>query len=185
MPTAKVDQNQRGSVLIISLIMLVVLTLLAVSAINMSTAGLRVVNAMQTRGEALSAAQRCVEQILSSSFAGSIGTIAGSCSLAIDAGKSYNVVLGTPCLKQMVGVPNSKLNTVRGPTGACTSADCKCVAEGYWSDCADTVWDLSASVNEGFFGANVSLRQGIALRMDNAAALAYSASGSTSYICTS
>lgn len=185
MHTSIVDQRQRGSVLIISLIMLVVLTLLAVSAINMSTAGLRVVNAMQTRGEALSAAQRCVEQILSSSFAGSIGTIAGTCTIAIDAGKSYDVTMGAPCLKQMVGVPNSKLNVVRNSSGQCTSADCKCVAEGYWSDCADTVWDLSASVNEGFFGAHISLRQGIALRMDNSAALAYSASGSTSYICTS
>lgn len=170
--------RQRGSVLIVSLIMLVVLTLLAISAINMSTTGLRMVNAMQARGEATSAAQRCVEQLLGSNFAVDIGAVAGTCNIAIDANKTYAVTLTTPCLKQMLAVPNNQLNVTPG------SPDLDCYQGGgsYWSQCADTVWELTAAVNEGFFGANVSLRQGIALRMDNAAATAYKST--TSYHCS-
>lgn len=170
--------RQHGSVLIISLIMLVVLTLLAISAINISTVGLRTVNAMQARGEALAAAQRAIEQIISTNFAAAITSAAATYTVAIDAGKSYSVVVATPCLKQIVSKRNSELN-LSDPE------DVKCfdTTTNPWSACADSVWEFSAAVNEGFFGANVSLRQGISLRMDNASAIAYSTSTSPSYIC--
>jgi Tfp pilus assembly protein PilX len=178
MPDGKGRRGDNGSVLIISLIMLMVLTLLAISAINMSSTGLKIVNAMQARREALSAAQQCVERLLGGNFAANIATVAGTCTVAIDAGKSYNVTLGTPCLKQMQAIRNTDLK-LSDPE------DVKCfdTTTNPWSACANTVWDFSSAVNEGFFGANVSLRQGIALRMDNASAIAYSTSLSPVYAC--
>lgn len=169
---------QRGSVLIISLIMLMVLTLLAISAINISSVGLRTVNSMQARGEAMSATQRCIEQVISGNFADAIGSIAGTCTVAIDAGKSYAVTIAAPCLKQMTAVKNTDLKLT-------DPEDVKCydTTTNPFSACANTVWEFSGSVNEGFFGVNTSLIQGISLRMDNSSAIAYSTSTAPVYAC--
>lgn len=170
--------RQRGSILIISLIMLVVLTLLAVSSINMSTMSLRTVNSMQARGEAMSAAQRAIDQIINANFVDTIGTVAGTYTVPIDAGKSYDVVVGTPCLKQSLAIYNTQLDVT-------SAEDLKCydTTTNPLSACANTVWQITASVNEGFFGANISLVQGIALRMDNGSAIAYSVSTAPVYTC--
>lgn len=176
-PIPRTPSRQRGSVLIISLIMLMVLTLLAISAINMSTTGLRIVNSMQARGESMSAAQRCVEQVISSNFADTIGSIAGTCTVAVNS-SSYDVVLAAPCLKQMTSVRNTELKLT-------DAEDLKCydTTTNPFSACANTVWEFSGIVNQGFFGVNTSLKQGISLRMDNSSAIAYSTSTSPNYAC--
>ena len=68
----RLANRQRGMVLILSLIMLVVLTLLAVSAIRLSTVNLRTVANAQARSEALSTAQRTIDMVLSSNFTANI-----------------------------------------------------------------------------------------------------------------
>src|SRR5712691_8061524 len=56
---------QRGATLVVALIMLVLLTLFAVSAMNTSMVNLKVVGNMQSRSEALAAAQQAIETVLS------------------------------------------------------------------------------------------------------------------------
>lgn len=172
---------ERGSVLIISLIMLVVLTLLAVSAINMSTVTLRTVNSMQTRVEAMSAAQNAIEQIVNTNFvdSGNLSTFPKTYTVAAYAGRSYSVAVGRPCLKQIDTIKNSSLKLT-------VPEDVKCydTTTNPYSACANTVWQLNATVNEGFFGTNISLTQGIGLRMDNASALAYQSSAAPVYTCS-
>ena len=58
-------RSQQGATLVIALIMLVLLTLFAVSALNTSTTNLKVVGNMQARNEALNAAQQTVETVIS------------------------------------------------------------------------------------------------------------------------
>lgn len=178
MNPARTSPRERGSVLIISLIMLVVLTLLAASAIKMSTTSLRAVNSMQSRSEALAAAQNAIEQILNSNFAANIGAVANTYTVAVDADKSYDVTITTPCLKQLLTIKNSSLDLTN-------PEDVKCydTTTNPWSACANTVWQINASVSEGFFGTNVQLVQGASLRMDNASAIAYSTSTSPVYTC--
>jgi len=172
MRVAELGRLQRGAILIVSLIMLMVLSLLAISAIRMSTMELRSINSTQARLEGLSAAQRAIDQILNSNFAANIGGVANTYSIAVDAGKSYPVQVRTPCLKQRETILNSELNRSN-------PEDEKCYAGGtIWSDCARTMWELTASVNEGFFGVNVQVQQGVGIRMDNASALAYSTNAS-------
>ena len=50
-------RRQRGTTLVIALIMLVVITLLAVSSLSTTNMNLKVVGNMQSRGEAMSAVQ--------------------------------------------------------------------------------------------------------------------------------
>lgn len=65
MQIANIHPLQRGAVLLVSLIMLIMLTLLGVAAINTSTVNLRVVNNMQYRAETIAAGQQAIEAVLS------------------------------------------------------------------------------------------------------------------------
>ena len=56
---------QRGATLVIALIMLVLLTLFAISALNTSTTNLKVVGNMQARTEAFNAAQQAIDTVIS------------------------------------------------------------------------------------------------------------------------
>lgn len=58
-------RRQRGATLIVTLIMLVVITLFAVSAFNSSNINMKVVGNMQQQGEAMRASQRAIEETVS------------------------------------------------------------------------------------------------------------------------
>lgn len=55
---------QHGTALIVSLVMLVVMTLLAITSINMSTVNLRIVGNMQAQMEAEAAVQTAIEGVI-------------------------------------------------------------------------------------------------------------------------
>lgn len=169
---------ERGSVLVISLIMLVVLTLLAVSAIKMSTMSLRALNGAQSRSESQWAIQNAIDRIINSNFAADIGAVAGSYAIPIDAAKSYSVTIDPPCLKQLRMILNSELSTT-------DPEDLKCydTTSNPYSACSSTVWQLRGSTSDGFFGANVSMVQGVGIRMDSTSAMAYLNSTSPVFTC--
>jgi hypothetical protein len=58
-------RSQRGTTLIVALIMLVLLTLFAVSSFNTANTNLKVVGNMQQKNEALNAAQAAIEAVIS------------------------------------------------------------------------------------------------------------------------
>lgn len=163
-------KRQRGIVLILSLIMLVVLTLLAVSAIRLSTVNLRTVANAQTRSEAMSAAQRTIDCVLSTNFAENVASIAGivtgpcahpAGSPISEGGKNYTVVIATPCLVRSAPVLNIALNLADAAEKTCQKGS------SAYSQCSDTVWQIGATSSSGWFGATVSITQGTGIRMDN------------------
>jgi Tfp pilus assembly protein PilV len=160
--------RQRGIVLILSLIMLMVLTLIAVSAIRMSTVNLRSVANAQSRTEAMSTAQRTIDLILSSNFTDNIAGTAQTLTVT-EGGKSYSVVVARPCLVRTVPVQNISLDITKADDKKCLDT-----LSNPYSACADTVWQLQATATSGWFGANVSISQGTGIRMDNGAVTAYS-----------
>lgn len=176
--------RQRGIVLILSLIMLVVLTLLAVSAIRLSTVNLRTVANAQSRSEALSTAQRTIDCVLSNNFANNVasvtGIVTGPCAAPlVEGGKNYTVVIAPPCLVRSAPVLNSALPPpdVTGKScvpGASHYPECTCSKGASTnSQCSDTVWQLQATSTSGWFGATVSITQGTGIRMDNGKLTAY------------
>lgn len=186
---------QRGSVLLISVIMLMVMTLMALAAIKMSTVNLRTINNMQVRSEAMSSAQNVVDQVISYNFSDDIGnftetdskwptTAAGGTqygrhyTVAADAGKSYSVFALRPCIQSVTPITNVALdisNTLE--------AKCLDTTTNPYSACATTVWQVTAKLQDGWFGANVSITQGVGIMMDNGAAAAYSSDAN--YRCAS
>lgn len=140
-----VARRQKGSSLLLSLVMLVVLTLLVVSAIRMSNSNLKTVGNMQVRNEAAAAAQQAIEQQVMS-----------------DVGNFYTLV------DQAIAI-NGYTGTIFAPV--CL----KMVAiTGYSVDFAasapkDTYWDIKAVVTDTRTGASATVHQGVKVRMDSTA----------------
>ena len=168
--------HQRGIVLILSLIMLMVLTLMAVSAIRLSTVNLRSVANAQSRAEAMSTAQRTIDLILSSNFTDNIAGTAQTLTVT-EGGKNYSVVVARPCLIRTVPVKNIDLNVALADDKKCLDT-----LSNPYSACADTIWQIQATSTSGWFGANVSITQGTGIRMDNGAVTVYA--NDSAYRCS-
>ncbi|WP_295444267.1 PilX N-terminal domain-containing pilus assembly protein [uncultured Thiodictyon sp.] len=126
--------KQRGAVLVISLVLLVMLTLLTVTAQNLSTTNLKTVGNMQFRDEAIAAANRTIAQVLSSPF--TTNPVAQSITVDIDndGDTDYVVAMAQPqCLSaaQAGNAAPSSLSLGTAMTSQTT-----------WT----TLWDLDASV---------------------------------------
>lgn len=161
--------HQNGSVLLLSLFMLMIMTMLALAAIKMGTVTLRTVNNMQVRAEAMAAAQSVVNGILATKFTDNLGSVAKTYTYAVDASKTYNVVVEKrPCVRQVTPIMNTTLDVD-------VDEDKKCLAASTdnRSACSNVVWEISAKVDDGWFGANVLITQGVGIRMDNGAAAQY------------
>src|SRR5439155_12558500 len=123
-----------GATLAVSLIMLVLLTLIAVSAINSSTSNLRITGNMQTTDEARSAAKQGIETVLSNiSYFKPTPTGLDTYLDVNNAGaNTYHVVVSAPVCRS-AGIATKS-----------TISDCKNGAKSGLF-CWSTLWDLSAT----------------------------------------
>ncbi|MBC7620312.1 MAG: hypothetical protein H7293_15250 [Candidatus Saccharibacteria bacterium] len=145
-PFARAVERQHGVSLLLSLIMLVVLTLLVVSAVRMTNSNLRTVGNMQARNEAAAAAQQAIEQ----QVMGDVGNFYAPVDQPISINGYTGTISAPVCLKM---VP----------------------ASGYSADFAssapkDTYWDIKAVVIDTRTGASATIHQGVKVRMDSTAA---------------
>lgn len=139
--------GQRGATLLVGLVMLVVLTLLVVSAMRSSTVNLRIAGNMQAKAEATAAAQQAVEQVISSSalfYAPAAQTIA--VDINHDGTTDYTVNIDPPsCQKMTPAAGYSALFAASAPL--------------------DSNWDIKSTVTDNRTGAKVTLHQGIKVRL--------------------
>lgn len=148
--------NQSGASLIVSLIMLVVITLLALSAINSSNVNLRIAGNMQSRDEARSAAQQAIEQFISS-YSNFLPTPpVGATAFSIDIDKNgttdYSVSVAKPICRmakpQVTPSSNCTFGTVSGLI------------------CWDSVWDVEATATNSANGVSQTVTQGVNIILD-------------------
>ena len=66
--SARRPVRQRGAVLVVSMIMLLLITLMLVTALNLGTTNFRATSNLQFRSEALAAANKAIEQVMSTPF---------------------------------------------------------------------------------------------------------------------
>lgn len=131
--------HQRGAVLLVSLIMLVMLTLIVVSSINLSTADLRIVGNRQSKMAMSHSAQQAIEQVIN--------------SIAVfDAPAPQTITVN--------GVPVS----VTAPVCLGTSP-----AAGYTAvsnvTVYDTHWSLTATATDPMTGATATVTQGVRISL--------------------
>ena len=140
---ASAVQPQHGISLLLSLVMLVVINLLVVSAVRMSNSNLKTIGNMQFKNEAVAAAQQAIEQ----QVMGNVSNFYTPVDQPILI-NGYTGTLSAPVCLKMVPVP------------------------GYSVDFAasapkDIYWDIKAVVTDTRTGASATLHQGAKVRMDS------------------
>jgi Tfp pilus assembly protein PilX len=145
------EKKQCGATLLVGLIMLVVLTLLALSSIRMSNTNLKVVGNMQVKNEAAAAAQQAIERMLSD-VTNFYTPTAQTTTVDInnDGTADYTVNISAPICLKLVAV------------------------DGYSVDFAesapkDSYWDIKAVVTDTRTGAAATVHQGTKVRLDSTA----------------
>lgn len=172
-------RRQNGATLFIALIMLVVLTLFAVTAINLSNTNLRIAGNMQAKSEAEAAAQQVIEQVLSKDFTANLPAWTNKeiwVDINNDGADDYKVTVPKPTCLSSRPLINSDLDPSIASDAACLgsgaatntgiiSATTGSSSGGAQSWCYKQQWDVQASVVDSRTGANVILHQGIFVRV--------------------
>jgi Tfp pilus assembly protein PilX len=176
---------QRGSTLLIGLIMLVLLTLMGLASINSATSNLKVVGNMQYQQEAIGAAQVALNKVLSkgSYFSDpSTAPTTDTVDMTGDGVVDYTVTLAQPCILSSKDILVSELSLTNADDLLCMSSSVLKSAGimgqqsgAAKSDCSNVTWRITASVADTTSKANVSLTQSARQKMDRILALAYSA----------
>lgn len=160
--------RQRGATLITGLVMLVVLTSLALSAIKSSTTNLRIAGNTQADEEAVAAAQRTTESLISSNF--TANPVASSAVVG-----PYTVNVPAPACHGSTAILNSSLDPANPADQPCFSSASAnntglvfvsgTQATNTISWCYAQKWDVEADVNDPTTGANVTTHQGVSLKV--------------------
>src|SRR5918999_1280325 len=185
---------QRGATLIIALIMLVLLTLFAVSSFNTANTNLKVVGNMQQKTEALNAAQQAIETVVSTpqfiaNPANAVPIPCGSANtLCIDlnadgitdftttlVGPEYPTGPHQPTCVTVRIIKNQELVLTNPEDLGCAAGQqsgAAGVAGAMTGDslCANTVWELRARTVGNNTGSAVTVTQGVGVRVSADAA---------------
>jgi Tfp pilus assembly protein PilX len=167
-------QAQKGSTLLISMIMLVVLTLLVVFSLKSGNTNLRIAGNMQTQAEASAATQEAIEKVIEQiKVTDDLSLIAAQTVTVTTGPATYNVQVQAmnTCLVE-VPILNSTLDPTKANDVACfegTDGDNAIKADGTLvskpSACKQQQWDIQASVTDASTGATASQVQGISIRV--------------------
>jgi hypothetical protein len=166
--------RQTGITLIVSLIMLIVLTLLVVSAIRFGNINLKVANNAQIDTEAQAAVQVGLEKMLSAiDLADKPDTVAAMLGTSISTGgTSYTVDVAKPTCILSKYVMSTELDPRKQADRVCfggggadqiLDVNGKIIAQP--TECKSQQWELKSTLNDPVSGANITLVQGISARV--------------------
>lgn len=181
-------KGQQGITLVVSLIMLVLLTIMALTSFNIGKSSLQVVDNAQQQGQALNAAQTMINQVISNrNFAEVPSNVLdnSNCPTSLNApansrcvdlygdGKTVIVVAMSPqpvCLQAQL-IPTSTLNldNPKNEDWGCTLGEpANFGTEGANSGvslCANSLWEINAAASESVSRARSLVTQGVAMRV--------------------
>jgi hypothetical protein len=159
MKGGKTKQAQRGAITIfISMMMLIFMTLMVVTAYSLSSVSLQSVGNTQVRQEAAAAAQSVLEQVLASSFTDDPAfAVLDDFPVDIngDDEADYFVDLVEPVCVRFTRANSAVGVSVTLPGMGAVDA---------WN----TVWDLDATATDPATGASVRVRQGVVKLLSDA-----------------
>ena len=161
----KRPRAQRGATLLVGLILLLVMTMLALSAFNGSTVQLRVIGNSQTHQESIAAAMLALQKTLSSpNFMLNTAAVA-STPVLVDVNQDgvadYTVAVSPACTSSIPYL-NAQLNVN-------DAEDFKCFVSQELFDgkslCARTTWELEAHASDlNHVGSSSTVYEGITVR---------------------
>lgn len=163
--------RQRGATLLVGLVMLVLLTLLAISAFNTSSVQLRIVGNMQSKQEALAAANQAAAQVLSGTLFTTDPALVGSTPITVDVNQDGTVdytATVTPVCTSSFRILNMDLDLDK-------PEDMKCftgghfgtgAGSGFYSNCSYSNWDIEVTaVDATTAGTVATVHQGVRKRI--------------------
>lgn len=152
--------HQKGTTLIIGLIFLVVITLMVTTAFKLSSTNLKSVGNMQFRNEAIAAANKAVEQVISNNFTTGFFSLPPSQTITFDVNNDgtsdYSVAVAVPVCVQ------SSQSASSVAAGGGSSAN---LAGFSGTSNYSTLWEISATVTDALSGASVLIRQGMRMEL--------------------
>jgi len=168
----RLRQTNSGVTLIVSLVMLVVLTLLVVSAIRFGNINLKIAGNAQTEAEAFAATQLAIDTKLKEiSGTVEIDDLEQQTTSISAGGASYSVTVAKPICIFTKNVKTTDLDPSVSKDKPCfegTDVDVPLGPDGkpvsQPSACKDQQWDVAASVDDPDSGTRVGMLQGIAVR---------------------
>lgn len=177
------QRQQKGMTLLMALVMLVALTLLALTSFNIGRNNMQVVGNMQQHDEALAAAREAIEEAIStprlvespdSVFASPCNGKANTRCIDNNAdGKPDVVVTLAPkpnCVKAQV-IKIATLDLSKKEDQECT----KMQAQEFGTEgantgnsmCADSTWEINAVAVDQVSEARLAIVQGVSVRVEN------------------
>jgi len=174
-------RRQEGATLVIALIMLVVITLLAVSTLSTTNMNIKVVGNMQSRGEALHATQQAIETVISTPqfIANPANALLTPCGTANtlctdlngDGTPDYTTRLNpAPSCVSVKAIKASELNLSSAEDLGCSAGQAQQFGvTGTTSGdslCASTAWDITAETSATVSRTRVTVTQGVAVRIN-------------------
>jgi Tfp pilus assembly protein PilX len=166
--------REQGMTLVVALVMLVVLTLLVVSAIRFGNINLRIAGNVQSEAEASAAAQVAVESMLNTiNGSSNISAITSQTVNVSTGGATYTVSVTKPACLYNKNINNSELDPGRAADLPCfesTDTEKLVTANNTLTTvptaCKNQQWDVQASVDDSNrSGAKTSMLQGITVRV--------------------
>jgi Tfp pilus assembly protein PilX len=175
--------RQRGAALIVSLIMLLLITMLAMSSFTLGKSNLQIVGNMQQRNQAFAAAQSAVATVISSTQfsltpTNAIPAPCNGMANTVCAGVNGNttndiVVTVNPACDSIQPILVTQLNFANSNDAGCLVG----VPQDFGvteainnnSMCSNSVWVIQASATDQMSGANYVVDQGVALRVASTA----------------
>jgi Tfp pilus assembly protein PilX len=180
-PHRPAPARQRGFTLIVALVMLLLVTMLAMTSFNLGKTNMQVVSNMQHRNEAIAAADQTLEEVISSTqfFTTPTDALPSPCNgtantRCVDSngdGKPDVTVTITPapkCVKAQA-IKNTALDMSKAEDVGCAlgAGQSFGVAGSVTGDslCEDSVWEVNAVAADAVTEAQVQLTRGIAVRV--------------------
>ncbi len=166
-------RKQSGVALVVSLVMLVVLTLLVVSAIRFGNINLKISGNVQAQTESAAAAQVAIEKVVQSATGGAnLSAMVATTTPVSTGGKTYNVAVAKPSCIITKNVDMTTLNPNNANDRPCfgqSDSDKLVTSSGTLtstpSACKDQSWNVAAQVGDGESGNNMKMVQGVSMRV--------------------
>lgn len=158
MPAITAASRQRGAALVVGLILLTLITVMVVSAFNVSSTNAQSVGNMQLRDEAIAAGNRAIELVMSSVFTAAPAAQTIDVDIDNDGTMDFRVDFAAPaCISA---------ERIAGTTVPATSIFLGSAFAASTSNVYQTMWDLQADVSafdQGTVasGTSVHVHQGV------------------------
>lgn len=176
----KTLRRQQGITLIMALVMLVLLTLLALTSFNLAGSNLQIVSNMQQHDEAVAAAREVIEETISNTrfFETPSNILANPCGASNrrcidvngDGGHDITVdITPAPSCVKAQAIKSSELHLEEPEDVGCTLGANQnfgtAGANTGNSACANSVWDVHVVATDVATEAKVEVTQGLAVRV--------------------